>query len=129
MTTGEQLSSLSGLPSGTAMDHLLAIQTGGGAVETIFASTMCVITSTPQVFAQRIARRKPVDRDTPKVPKVSAVGSKRKETRVSYAYVSTPTPVSYPFTHADEVFVSMRQATTVVVHTAGDSVVAQRRKT
>jgi hypothetical protein len=29
-TTGERLVELSGLPTGTALDHLLAIETGGG---------------------------------------------------------------------------------------------------
>lgn len=127
-TTGEQLASLSGLPSGTAMAHLLAITTGGGTGETIYASTMHVVTSTPQVFAQRISRRKPVEREYAKPAAVSATNEKRKTSRAILAYVSTPPQVSYPFTQAEEVFVSMRQAQTVVVHTAGNSVVARRRK-
>lgn len=44
------------------------------------------------------------------------------------AYVSTQIPVSQAITHADEVFVSMRQAQAVVVHTSGASVVAKRVK-
>lgn len=110
------------------MDHLLAIQTGGGAVETIFASTMRVVTSTPEVFAHRISRRKPVERKYAKPATMSATNEKRKTGRISLAYISTPPQFSYPFTQAEEVFVSLRQLATVVVHTAGASVVAKRVK-
>ena len=61
MTTGEQLVSLSGATSGTALAHLLAITTGSGSGETVFSGTVRVVTSTPEVFAQRITRRKPVE--------------------------------------------------------------------
>lgn len=125
MTTGEQLVSLSGATSGTALAHLLAITTGSGSVETVFAGTVRVVTSTPEVFAQRITRRKPVEQ-TREAPQGT---SQRKAGRSNLIYVTSPVSVSHPFTCAEEVFVSMRQAPTIVVQTAGNSVVARRKKT
>ena len=51
MTAGEYLVSLSGLPSGTALEHLLAIQAriGTGTGETIFTTRMFACTTEDRV--------------------------------------------------------------------------------
>lgn len=102
--------------------------TGGGSEEAIYVGTVRVVVSAPKVFAHRIAKRAPVERGVPRKPRAASVSGERKEPRVSYIYATAPVPFSYPLTHAEEVFVSSQQATTIIVHTAGYSVVAQRKK-
>lgn len=48
MNTGQKLVELSGLPSGSALAHLLAMQTGAGQ-GTVFASQMAVCIEAPQI--------------------------------------------------------------------------------
>jgi len=54
MTTGEKIVELSGLSTGTAMDHLLAIITGGGTgdvlVEAILEASVSVDSMTCEVL-------------------------------------------------------------------------------
>ena len=65
MTTGDYLVQHSTLPSGTAMAHLLALQTGGG---TIFASMFAVRCDEPQLtLVQRVKREAgEADKRTPR---------------------------------------------------------------
>ena len=49
MTTGQKLVELSGLASGSALAHLLAMQTGSVVGKTIFAAQMTVCVEEPQV--------------------------------------------------------------------------------
>lgn len=48
MNTGQKLAVLSGLPSGTAQAHLLALTQGTGTGRTIFAAQMTVCVEEPQ---------------------------------------------------------------------------------
>lgn len=56
MNTGQKLVELSGLPSGSALAHLLAITQGTGTGRTVFAARMAVCIEYPQVtLVQRSA--------------------------------------------------------------------------
>ena len=59
MNAGQILVALSGLPSGSAAQHLLAIQagTGTGPGQTIFSSRFSVITGEERFTAMRKAKR------------------------------------------------------------------------
>jgi len=123
VNTGEQLVSLSSLPTGSALAHLLAIQAGAG--ESFFSGTVRVVTSQPEVFVQRKAIRAPVE--TPQAaPRASAP---KKAARTNAAYVVVPQNTAYSFTQPEEVFVLVRNSRETVVQTAINSVVAQRKKT
>lgn len=56
MNTGEYLVSKSSLPSGTALAHLLAMQTGGG-LGTVFASMFAVRIDEPTLSLVQHAKR------------------------------------------------------------------------
>lgn len=53
MNAGQYLVALSGLPSGSAGVHLLAIQAGTGPGQTIFSSRMCIVTGEDRFDAVR----------------------------------------------------------------------------
>ena len=57
MTTGDYLVSHSTLPSGTALQHLLALQVGTGSGETIFASRFSVTIEQDEITVQQRAKR------------------------------------------------------------------------
>ena len=57
MTTGDYLVQHSTLPSGTAMAHLLALQTGGGVSQTLFASMFAVRCDEPRLTLVQRAKR------------------------------------------------------------------------
>ena len=60
MTTGDALVQHSPLPSGTAMAHLLALQTGGG---TVFASMFAVRCDEPRLTLVQRAKREAGEAD------------------------------------------------------------------
>ena len=126
MNTGEQLVSLSNLPSGSALAHLMAIQTGTGTGDSFFSGTVRVVTSQPEVFVHRKVARASVEKG-PSAPRVSE--PKKKATRTNAAYVFAPQNTAYSFTQPEEVFVLVRSSRETVVQTAINSVVAQRKKT
>ncbi len=70
MNAGQHLVALSGLPSGSAAQHLLAIQlgTGTGPGQTIFASRFSVITGEDRFTVMRKAERQApkAERQAPK---------------------------------------------------------------
>ncbi len=123
MNTGEQLVSLSGLPTGSALAHLLAIQAGAG--DSFFSGTVRVITSQPEVFVQRKAIRAPVEK-TQVAPRASVP---KKAFRTGAAYVVIPQNTTYSFTQPEEVFALVRSSKETVVQTAVNSVIAHRKKT
>lgn len=126
MNTGQQLVSLSGQPGGSALAHLLAIQTGTGAGDSFYSGTVRVVTSQPEVFVHRKATRSYVEKEQA-APRVSA--PKKKATRTNAAYVFSTRNTAYSFTQPEEVFVLVRNSKETVVQTAINSVVAQRKKT
>ena len=57
MTTGQKLVELSGLASGSALAHLLAMQTGTGPGQTIFASMFTLRCDEPRLTLVQRAKR------------------------------------------------------------------------
>lgn len=125
VNTGQQLVSLSGLPTGSALAHLLAIQTGTGSGDSFYSGTVRVVTSQPEIFVHRKVARASVENEQA-APRVSA--PKKKATRTNAAYVFSPQNTAYSFTHEEEVFVSVRAVNETTVMTAANSVVAANRK-
>lgn len=58
MTTGEYLVAHSTLPSGTALQHLLALQIGSGSGETVFASQFVATLEQPDSVATVVPKRR-----------------------------------------------------------------------
>lgn len=56
MNTGEYLVSKSALPSGTALSHFLAMQTGGGTTGLIFAHRLSVAIEEPRLTLVQIPK-------------------------------------------------------------------------
>lgn len=122
MTTGEQLVSLSGMLSGTAMAHLLAITAGTG--EAVYSNFVRVVTSQPEVFVQRKAKRGSAGQEK----RISPTHvPENKDRRVGVAYVQSPTTRIHGFTQAEEVFVLVRNAQSIVVQSSANAVIAQRK--
>ena len=103
MSTGQHLVSLSPLPSGTALAHLLALTQGPGPGATVFASRMTVtlttermsVTEKPRKQAQQVVE-----------PAVQPSNQKSKN-----AYVRTRIPQFQVLTPPDEVWVRTNRAT------------------
>lgn len=125
-TTGQYLVSLSSLPSGSALAHLMAIQTGTGTGDSFYSGTVRVVTSQPEMFVQRKARNAAIE-NKKTTPRFSE--PKKKATRINAAYVLAAQNTAYSFTQPEEIFVLVRSGIEAVVQTASNSVVAQRKKT
>ena len=125
-TTGQYLVSLSSLPSGSALAHLMAIQTGTGTGDSFYSGTVRVVTSQPEMFVHRKARNAAIE-SKKTVPRVSE--PKKKATRINASYVLAAQNTAHSFTHPEEVFVLVRSGIETVVQTASNSVVVQRKKT
>lgn len=122
MNTGEQLVSLSGLSSGSALAHLLAIQTGTG--ESFYSGTVRVVTSQPEVFVHRKEKRSSIEQERT-VPRASS--PQKKSSRIGAAYVFAPQKAAYSFTQPDELFVLVRSTNETTVMTATNSVIATKK--
>jgi hypothetical protein len=91
MNTGHRLASLSGLPSGSALAHLMAAVTGTGTGETIYAHRM------------EVSTRQPTHRVTPS-PRADSLTAKAAVRRVTSRTVEragalmSVTPTDYVFT-------------------------------
>lgn len=97
MNTGQLLVSLSGLPSGSALAHLMAITAGTGTGETIYAHRMTVVASQRSTT---VTNR--VKRTAPSEASRSGVAQKADS---KYAYALTqPARVSV-LTSSDSLFV------------------------
>lgn len=125
MNTGERLASLSSLPSGSAMAHLLALQAGTGAGDSFYSGTVRVVTSQPEIFVHRKVGRASVENEQ-SAPRASTLN--KKSSRTNAAYVFSTQNTAYSLTKPEEVFVLVRSSRETVVQTAINSVVAQRKK-
>lgn len=123
-TTGERLVSLSGLPTGSALDHLLAISIGSGAGDSFYSGTVRVVTSHPEVFVHRKAKRAAIEH-VRIAPHPSA--PKKKATRTSAVYIFSAQNTAYSLTHPEEVFVSAITMNETTVMTADNSVSAMKK--
>ena len=108
MNTGERLVALSGLPSGSALEHFAAItHTGGGTGQTVFAHRFDVSIVQTSLSVLRKAK-KPVAEDAQQ--RGSEIDSRRKA-----VHVFTRAVDSVRLTHfRDEITVMQTQLTTAV---------------
>ena len=81
-TTGDYLVQHSTLPSGTALAHLLALQTGSGSGEAVFASMFSLHIDAPRLSLVQRANREVAD--------CAARSSLREETERSVAVLTIP---------------------------------------
>lgn len=125
MNAGQYLVALSGLPSGSAGTHLLAIQagTGTGPGQTIFSSRMCVVASESRM--EVVLRSK---REAPRAePTPPHAPEKRMPARSKAAHCVTTTPRLSVLTHEESIVViqktkpviSTSQLSKVVARTGG----------
>ena len=123
-TAGQRLVSLSGLPSGSAQAHLLAITTGTGTGpgETIYAPRMTVITQ--QRTATVTSRPK---RSAPQVEPVAKQAKAPQKQSSKYAYAFTSVERVAVLTQADSVFITQKLSTETVT-TKDDAISVSRRK-
>ena len=121
MNTGERLASLSSLPSGSAMAHLLALQAGSG--DSFYSVTVRVVTSQPGVSVQYKAKRPAVEREGT----VRNIPERQKKSRsIGFASVLSPRNTAHSFTQQEEVFVLTRIVNATTVMTATNSVSAMK---
>lgn len=121
-TAGQRLVSLSGLPSGSAQAHLLAITTGTGTGETIYAPRMTVVTQ--QRTATVTSRPK---RSAPQVEPVAKQAKAPQKQSSKYAYAFTSVERVAVLTQADSVFITQKLSTETVT-TKDDVISVSRRK-
>ena len=110
-TAGEILVSLSGLSGVSAGTHLLAITTGTGTGETVFASRFSVQIQEPLVTIFRKAKRRAPEESTRPAVRRSA------ENPGKYAYAFTATKRLSLLTQSDSLYVQ---------HTTMNAVVTQQ---
>lgn len=121
-TAGQRLVSLSGLPSGSAQAHLLAITTGTGTGETIYAPRMTVVTQ--QRTATVTSRPKRAAQRVEPVAKQAKAPQKQSS---KYVYAFTKTDAITVLTGDYEVFV-LDKVSIDTVSTKDDAVNISRRR-
>lgn len=126
MNAGQHLVALSGLPSGSAAQHLLAIQlgTGTGPGQTIFASRFSVITGEDRFTVMRKAKRTPIAEAT-----FTHRDRSQKPQSPKFAYATTSTMSAVARTEKDAITVTSRQASTVATRTFEQATVNRKRIT
>ena len=112
MNVGEYLVSKSPLGSGTALAHLLAMQTGSGTGKTIFAAQMTVCMEAPQVTLVQRAKREAGEDYRPAVNRLTADTEKAIAIFTREAALSVRTEV-------DELFIWQGSTDAVVVRDLG----------
>ena len=103
MTTGEYLVLHSTLPSGTALEHLLALQVGSGSGEVIFTSHMTAVVSEDSLAI--------VERENEAVP------------------MQASEKTAYPKLSISEIFITQRQESVSVEKQAENFVIGRRPST
>ena len=125
MNAGQYLTALSPLPSGTAAQHLLAIQLGTGTGQTIFCSQRTVVFERDEATITRKPKRRaaPVEK-----PVVQPIASSDKQQRDIVATFAQPSIVAV-FDGPDEMTVTQRTERLTVVSRSDEQVVMRKRKT
>lgn len=108
-TAGEYLVSKSTLPSGTALQHFLAMQTGQG---TVFASQFSVLIEEPRLSLIKRPKREASEDYRPAVSRLSADAEKAVSIFTREASLSVLTEI-------DELFIRQVSANSVVVRDLG----------
>lgn len=124
MNTGERLASLSSLPSGSAMAHLLALQAGTGAGDSFYSGTVRVVTSKSGVSVQHKAKRPAIERKMA----VQRIPERQKKARsIVSTSILSPRNTAHSFTQQNEVFVLTRSVNATTVMTATNLVSATKK--
>ena len=125
MNTGQRLVSLSGLPTGSAMAHLLAIQTGTGTgpSETIFASRFNVVAADDRLEITRKAKHSASEA----APSLRVLRPQSRDRKTAYALTTTPS-LSVR-TERDEISVTSRKSSTVATRRFEQETINRKRKT
>ena len=111
-TTGAYLLSKSSLASGTALAHLLALQTGAGPGQTVFASMFSVQIEEPLLFAVQRPKREAREDYRPAVSRLSA------DTEKSVSIFTREATLNV-LTEPDELFILQGSTESVVVRDLG----------
>lgn len=111
-TTGAYLLSKSSLASGTALAHLLALQTGTGTGQAIFASMFSVQIEEPRLFAVQRPKREAREDYRPAVSRLSA------DTEKSVSIFTREATLNV-LTEPDELFIRQGSTDSVVVRDLG----------
>ena len=112
MNVGEYLVSKSSLSSGTALDHLLALQAGTGTGQTIFASVFSVQIEEPRLFAVQRPKREAREDCRPAVSRLSSDTEKALSIFAREATLNV-------LTETDELFIRQGRTESVVVRDLG----------
>jgi hypothetical protein len=124
VNTGERLASLSSLPSGSAMAHLLALQAGTGAGDSFYSGTVRVVTSKSGVSVQHKAKRPAIERKMA----VQRIPERQKKARsIVSTSILSPRNTAHSFTQQNEVFVLTRSVNATTVMTATNLVSATKK--
>ena len=123
MNAGQYLLALSPLPSGTAAQHLLAIQLGTGTGQTIFCSRRTAIFEQEETFITRQPKREAINE--PAFIRPQPTADERKQNfyaifRDSSSYVLREGP--------EEVTATRRTVSQVVTHREDRAEVIRKRK-
>ena len=112
MTTGQKLVELSGLASGSALAHLLAVTQGTGSGQTIFASMFSVQIEEPRLTLVQRPKREAGEDYRPAVSRLSADTEKAVSIFTREASLSVRT-------EPDELFIRQGSTNSVVVRDIG----------
>ena len=119
MNVGEYLISKSPLSSGTALQHLLAMQTGGSG-GTVFASMFAVQIDEPRLTLVQRPKREAGEDYRPAISRLSADTEKAIATFTREAALSVRTEI-------DELFIWQGSTNTVVVRELGNEQLTVRQ--
>lgn len=121
MNVGEYLVSKSPLNSGTALAHLLAMQTGGGTGKTIFAAQMTVCVEAPQTTVIQ----RPSDHSVKTTQYETATAQQDKPNRI--AVRTRPARVDAT-TRPASVFVAQKTHASTFVRTLPNNLTSRRKR-
>lgn len=123
MNAGQILAALSGLPSGSAAQHLLAIQagTGTGPGQTIFSSRFSVTTGEARFTVMRKAKRQAPKAEPAQRPAPQPEAAKD-------AFARTHTDCVAVFTHEDDIAVIQKTQSIVATTDLGTLTVNRKAK-
>lgn len=111
MTTGEYLVANSTLPSGTALQHLLALQIGSGSGQTIFCSQFHAIAEQHELVVTRKAKRRAAQ-ETPAAARAPVTDKQQKQITAFHAAQR----MAVFFDGPDEITVQQRTVSVAVSH-------------
>lgn len=123
MNAGQYLLALSPLPSGTAAQHLLAIQLGAGTGQTIFCSQRTVVFEQDETTVTRKPKRRAAPVEKPIVQPIASSG-KQRDIVARFSQQS----ITAVFDGPEELTVTQRTARTTVTNRADEQIVRRPTK-